>query len=103
MKISGKDEISKYINQTVLSRTEKPAKKAPTPTAVSSKSEEGTTVSLSQRAKEVLKVHEAIQSEPDIRSEKVSAIKDNIKNGTYKIDYDKTAEKILEAFSEEMV
>ena len=103
MKISGKDEISRYVNQTVLSKTEKPARKVSTAASASQKSEGGTTVSLSQKAKQVQKVHETIQSEPDIRSQRVSAIKDNIKNGTYKIDYDKIAEKILEAFSEEIV
>jgi flagellar biosynthesis anti-sigma factor FlgM len=103
MKISGKDDISKYINQTVLARTEKPGKKALTPAGVPPKSEGDATVSLSQRAREVLKAHEAIQSEPDIRSEKVSAIKESIKNGTYEIDYGRTAEKILEAFSEETI
>ena len=103
MKISGKDEISKYINQTVLTRTEKPVKKASTPSDVPPKPKGDMTVSLSQRAKEVLKAHEAMQSEPDVRLEKVLAIKDNIKNGTYKIDYDKTAENMLKAFSDEII
>ena len=103
MKISGKDEISKYINQTVLTRTDKPVKKAATPTDVPPKFEGDATVSLSQRAKEVLKAYEATQSEPDVRLEKVSAIRDSIKNGTYEIDYDKTAENMLKAFSDEII
>lgn len=103
MKVSGKNEISKYINDTILTRTEKPVKKAPTPADGPPKSKGDTTVSLSQRAKEVLKAHEAMQSEPDVRLEKVRAIKDNIKSGTYEIDYDKTAEKMLKAFSDEII
>lgn len=103
MKVSGKNEISKYINNTILTRTEKPVKQAPTPAEVPPKSKRDTTVSLSQRAKEVLKAHEAMQSEPDVRLEKVRAVQDNIKNGTYEIDYDKTAENMLKVFSDEII
>jgi len=41
-----------------------------------------------------------MESEPDIRFEEVQAIKKKIENGTYEIDYDKTAEKMLKAFSD---
>jgi len=44
-----------------------------------------------------------VASGPDVRLEKVSAIKDNIKKGTYEIDYDKTAENMLKAFSEKII
>jgi flagellar biosynthesis anti-sigma factor FlgM len=43
-----------------------------------------------------------MESEPDVRSDKVQAIKKQIKNGTYKIDYDKTAEEMLKALSDEI-
>ena len=103
MKITGRDHISKCVKQTALSRTEKPVNKAPKPTDVLPKPQGDMTVSLSQRAEEVLKAHEAMQSEPDVRSEKVSAIKDSIENGTYEMDYDKIAERILKAFSDEIL
>jgi negative regulator of flagellin synthesis FlgM len=94
MKITGNDEIAKYINETAVTRTKEPAQKGPTPG--------DTIVNLSQRSKEVQKAEKAIESEPDIRSEKVQAIKDEIEKGTYKIDYEETAGKMLKAFFDEM-
>lgn len=101
MKITGNDEIAKYINDTAVTRTKEPAQKVPTPADVTQKSEGDTIVSLSQRSKEVQRAEKAIESESDIRSEKVQAIKDQIEQGTYKIDYEETAEKMLKAFFDE--
>lgn len=102
MKVTSSDEIAKYINETAVTRTKGLAQEGSKPADVGQKSEEDTIVNLSQRSKEVQKAEKAIESEPDIRSEKVQAIKNEIENGTYKIDYEKTAEKMLKAFFEEM-
>jgi len=104
MKVTGKDEtFNKYINETLLTQTEKPLKKAPAPADVPPKSPRELTVSVSQRAMEVVKAYEAMESEPDVRLDKVQAIKKKIENGTYEIDYDKTAEKMLRVFSDEII
>jgi flagellar biosynthesis anti-sigma factor FlgM len=103
MKITGTDnEIAKHIGDTARTRTKEPADKPRTPADVPTESTEDAIVHLSQRARDVQRAIEAMQSEPDVRSEKVQAIKKQIKNGTYKIDYDKTAEEMLKAFSDEI-
>jgi negative regulator of flagellin synthesis FlgM len=101
MKITGTDnEIARHIGETVRPRTKEPADKPRTPADVPKETTEDAIVNLSQRAKEIQMARQAMESEPDIRSEKVQAIKKQIKNGTYEIDYDKTAEEMLKAFSD---
>ena len=56
---------------------------------------EGDKVVLSPRAKEIVEAKKIIDSMPDIREEKVAAIKKEIENGTYKVDGDKVAINII--------
>ena len=103
MKIPGTgNQIAKYIGETVRPHTKEPADKPHTPAHIPEEGTEDAIVHLSQSAKEAQLARQAIESEPDIRSEKVEAIKKQIKNGTYEIDYDKTAEEMLKAFSDEI-
>jgi negative regulator of flagellin synthesis FlgM len=102
MKITPGDEISKYINETAPSRTKKPAEKTPEPARQSPQAQEDAVVSLSERLKEVQKAQETIRAEPDVRLQKIQAIKEKIEDGTYEMDYDKIAEKLLKAFSDEI-
>ena len=41
------------------------------------------------------KVREAIQNEPDVRTERVAELRDRIKSGSFEVDADKVAGKIL--------
>lgn len=54
---------------------------------------------LSDTAKDYQIAMNAIKNVPDIRQEKVEAIKAQIKSGTYVIDAGKIAEKMLENIS----
>lgn len=56
-------------------------------------------LSLSDTAKDYQIAMNAIKNVPDIRKEKVEAIKEQIRTGTYVIDAGKIAEKILENVS----
>ncbi len=56
---------------------------------------EGDKVVLSPRAKEIVEAKKMIDSMPDIREEKVAAIKKEIENGTYKVDGKKVALNII--------
>jgi negative regulator of flagellin synthesis FlgM len=103
MKISGNDELAKYINEMATKQSRELADKAPTPTDASSGPKEDTVVKLSKRAKEVQAARKAIESEPDIRLEKTQEIADKIKDGTYEVNHEKTAEKMVRAFFDEMV
>ncbi len=94
-------EIGKYVNESTHARTNKPTHKTSLPTDVSRQAEADAIVTVSERSKEVLKAQGIIESEPDVRLEKVRAIKEKIENQTYEMDYDKTAENILKTFLDE--
>ncbi len=52
-------------------------------------------VVLSPRAKEIQEAKKLLDSVPDIQEEKVARIKEQIENGTYKIDAKKIAQKMI--------
>ena len=52
-------------------------------------------VAISPKANELKKASDAIKSVPEIREEKIMRIKEQIENGTYKIDKKKIAENII--------
>jgi flagellar biosynthesis anti-sigma factor FlgM len=53
-------------------------------------------VQLSGRAGEIAQLQQVIQLMPDIRTDKVEALKKSIQEGTYKMDSFRIAGKILE-------
>ena len=49
------------------------------------------------------KIKSLINSEPEVRTDRVSELKDRIKSGEYKVDSDKLAKKMIEdAFREDI-
>ena len=50
---------------------------------------------LSERAKEVYRLTKMSESLPDVREDKISAIKSRIASGEYKVDSKKVARKII--------
>jgi negative regulator of flagellin synthesis FlgM len=52
-------------------------------------------VLLSSKARDIAKINEIIKSSPEIRTEKVERIKNEIAKGTYSVDGKEIAEKIL--------
>lgn len=97
MKVSGNksqaDEIKKLIDN--VKRTSSRTKEAKANDKLRS-SEKTDKVTLSSRAKEIKLAKRLIELVPDIREEKVAEIKQKIKNGTYKIDGEKIAAKLIE-------
>lgn len=96
MEIPGNDiRINK--NKTVQDRTDVAGKKAaaqkPEPTGQTSGGEQ---IALSAKAKGIQKALETVQSSPDIRSEKVAEIKNQIASNSYRVDSEALAEKILQ-------
>jgi len=59
-------------------------------------------VSISEASREVQRAKEVIMSEPDIRLEKVRAIREEIEAGTYEIYYNEIAENMLRFFIDEI-
>jgi len=104
MKITGDGhEIAKYMNEAAVKQTREATEKTPAPKDVPAESQQDTVVNLSERSRGVRRAEEVIRSEPDVRSEKVQAIKDKIEKGTYEIDFDKTAEQMVKAFFDKLV
>lgn len=53
-------------------------------------------VELSTRKAEIDKLKKTAEAMPDVRSEKVAALKQQVSDGTYRVDGVKVAEKMLE-------
>ena len=53
------------------------------------------TVELSDLGKKVQEAHRQLESIPDIREDKVAQLKEQIENGTYEVDADKLADKMI--------
>jgi negative regulator of flagellin synthesis FlgM len=62
------------------------------------------TVVLSQKGREIQEAKNLLSSVPDIREEKVARIKEQVENGTYQIDGEKIAVKMIKkSFVNELV
>ena len=55
----------------------------------------GDRVSLSPRARELLAARRALEVIPDVREDKIAEIKARIENGTYRIDGESIADKMI--------
>jgi negative regulator of flagellin synthesis FlgM len=55
-------------------------------------------VELSTRKTEIAELKKAVETMPDVRSEKVAALRQQISEGTYKVEGAKVAEKMLEQY-----
>ena len=92
-------EIPKHLPKSAGSSTEKIDEIDST---VQDKGDKGTTtqqdviVNFSKASKEVQLAKEVLSSQPDIREERVAEIKAKIKSGTYKIDHEAVASKLVD-------
>lgn len=59
-------------------------------------------VILSRASKEIQLAKEAIASAPEIREDKVAAIREKIESGSYQIDNRAVAEKLVNAFIDDI-
>jgi negative regulator of flagellin synthesis FlgM len=50
---------------------------------------------ISDKAKDIIQSKKELQNRPEVRTEKVAALKERIENGSYKVDSEKIAAKIL--------
>jgi negative regulator of flagellin synthesis FlgM len=91
MDISGKlPPILPFPNSNRVDASQKTANTAPArPTS------QGDTVSLSPQVRQMQAAREALAAMPEIREEKVAAIRAQIEAGTYKIDGEKIADKMI--------
>jgi negative regulator of flagellin synthesis FlgM len=83
-------QIDAYVNQVhdknkIDPSNNKPDKAAP----------KTDTVVISDAAKRIQEIRNQLDEIPDVREEKVAQLKNQIENGTYEINPDKIAEKII--------
>ena len=101
MKISDQNasvNIDAYINQVKKNQEADPSVEA-----TGQENRKQDSVELSQTAKELQAARKIIEQVPEIRTDKVAQLKAQIENGTYDIDSDKIAEKLLqESLSNDM-
>jgi negative regulator of flagellin synthesis FlgM len=85
-------------NQDIQLRTQKLGKQDPAAKSIenSQRINQSDQVHLSGRAKELADLKQVIQQMPEIRTDKVEALKKSIQEGTYKADSFQIAGKILE-------
>ncbi len=60
-------------------------------------------VDISQRSREIQKIREALDKIDIIREDKIVELKDKIEKGTYQIDHEKVAEKMIDEFLSELI
>ena len=98
-------EISKQLSKRPENEIEKMGEKQPSEEQkVEEKKQSGqdTIVNLSTASKETQTAMEVIESEPDVREDKVAELKEKIESGNYKIDHKTVAERIVNSFIDEI-
>jgi negative regulator of flagellin synthesis FlgM len=94
-------EVSKQLPKSTQNTTElNREKQLPDEQKSAGKAESGqdTIVNLSPALKETQLAKEIIASEPDIREDKVSELKQKIDSGKYTIDYNAVADKLVDSY-----
>jgi negative regulator of flagellin synthesis FlgM len=98
-------QINKQLPQSTPSAIEKADEKTPT----DEKKVEGiqgpeqdTIVNISKTSQRAQHIREIISSEPDIREDKVSELKERIESGRYRIDHNLVADKLVDSFLDEI-
>ena len=83
-------QIDAYVNQVHDKNKVDPSNSKPDKAAAKTD-----TVVISDAAKRIQEIRNQLDAVPDVREEKVAQLKNQIENGTYEINADKIAEKII--------
>ena len=98
-------EISKHLPRSTPNETEKiEERQRSDEQKVERKDlpEQDAIVNISRASKEAQQINEIILAEPDVREDKVAALKESIESGRYKVDDEGVADKLVDAFIEEL-
>jgi negative regulator of flagellin synthesis FlgM len=84
-----------YINQSG-----KPDPNEKTPAAVEGQGKTASSdrVELSARSREIKKIHDVIEMTPDVRAEKVAALKAQVDKGEYQVKPEEVADRMVKEF-----
>lgn len=90
MRIDAYNQIQQLYSNKKINKTEEPkaAKRSFTDQLM-----------LSSAGKEIQTAKQAVKNSPDIRQDLVNSIKERINNGTYEVDVNDFAEKLMEKFN----
>ena len=92
MEITPKDSVNieAYVNQ--VQEKEKVESTSDQPEKQQVKAD---TVELSDMGKRVQEANKQLENIPDIREDKVAQLKEQVENGTYEVDAEKVADKMI--------
>jgi negative regulator of flagellin synthesis FlgM len=102
MKIADINQQANLISRLAQADSSKKGKSSSSGSASSSASSSIDKVELSDRSREIKKIYEAIEKTPDVRAERVEAIKDSIAKGEYEVKSDEVASKMIDEFLYEL-
>ena len=90
MRIDAYNQIQQLYNSKKINKTEEPkaAKRSFTDQLM-----------LSSAGKEIQTAKQAVKNSPDVRQDLVNSIKEKMNNGTYEVDVNDFAEKLMEKFN----
>jgi flagellar biosynthesis anti-sigma factor FlgM len=94
--------MTKSVNERAQSPWKKWNEKGLAPSNMPNEAEGNTSVNLYELSKQTRRAERVIDSESDMRLEKVRAIREEIQRGAYTIQYDRIAENMLDVFVDEM-
>ena len=102
MKINDFDtgsKVQKYQSEVKpgADRTKKPTEKT-----VDQVDSPADNVQLSERSQEITGVQEAVEAAPEIRQDKVEAVKARLADGSYEVNSEKVADRILKSSLQEI-
>jgi negative regulator of flagellin synthesis FlgM len=89
-------------NASNISPNETDGKKLPDEQKLENDKSQDAIVILSRASKEMQLAREAIASAPEVREDKVAAIREKIESGNYQIDNQAVAEKMVNAFIDDI-
>jgi negative regulator of flagellin synthesis FlgM len=98
MKISDIPQDGNLIQYIKQNEKIAPAERNPEASAAQNQVPTEDKVDLSAQSKEMNKIHEVLNATPDVRTEKVEALKKQVESGQYEVNSNSLAEKMLKEF-----
>ena len=98
MKISDIPQDGNLIQYIQQNAKIAPAERNPGASASQNQVSTEDRVDLSAQSKEMNKIHEVLNATPDLRTEKVEALKKQVESGQYEVSSNSLAEKMLKEF-----
>lgn len=95
MKISDIQQKTSSTQQAKETDPTRPPEKQGNPKKLKDPSSSSDRVELSVQSKELQKIHDLLQKTPDVRSERVSNLKESIQEGRYQVDSEGLARKMI--------